>query len=134
MVERFDPTATITDMRAVAPKATAEDAAARALLAALPLPAFVKSYASEPAVYHYVNHAAERVFGFRVGQLIGYSDYDLFPRPDADRARLQDVEAMELELPYISDHYLPFATIGGARVYLFRLPFTRIAGIVWSGL
>lgn len=134
MVEQYDPSETITQMHALAPKASAEDAAARALLAALPLPAFVKSYGIEPAQYHYVNRAAERVFGFRVSQIIGFSDYDLFPRADADRARLQDMEAMEMDLPLISDHYLPFASRNVTRVYLFRLPLTRVAGIVWTGL
>lgn len=130
MIEHVDPTATITKMRALAPAATAEDAAARALLVALPLPAFVKSYSTEPAKYHYVNRAAEQAFGLRVSQIIGHTDYELFQRADADRARLQDVEAMELELPYPSDHYLPFKGRGPARVYLFRLPLTRLGGIV----
>ena len=134
MSEHFDPTATITRMRALAPKASAEDAAARALLAALPVPAFVKSYSVEPATYHYVNLAAERFFGIRVAQLIGHSDYELFPRAEADRARLQDVEAMELELPFMTDRYLPFRSVGPTRVYLFRLPLTRLGGIIWSGL
>lgn len=133
MVERYDPSETITSMKALAPKASAEDAAARALLAALPLPAFVKSYAAEPATYQYVNRAAERVFGFRVSQLIGYSDYDVFPRVDAEHARVQDVEAMELELPYVTDHYLPFAASGPMRVCLFRLPLTCLGGVIWIG-
>lgn len=134
MTEKFDPTETITKMRALAPKASAEDAAARVLLAELPIPAFVKSYSVEPAIYHYVNRAAERVFGLRVSQVIGHSDYDLFARADADRARLQDMETMELALPYGTDQYLPFKSMGPLRVCLFRLPLTRLGGIIWTGL
>lgn len=133
MSERFDPTETITQMRALAPKASAEEAAMRAFMHALPLPAFVKAYGKEPALYHYANRASERIFGLRVSQIIGKTDYDLFSRSDADVARLEDQAAMDHGIAYTPLKYLPFRGGQAVRIALFRLPLTRLGGIVWVG-
>ena len=121
---------TFAQMREAAGKASAEEKMLRDLLGFLPFPMFVKSYRKEPATYLYVNPAFESLIDRSASNIVGKSDYDLWTRQFADRARVEDVETLETS-KWNRTHprsYLPFK---GAidTIVLFPIRY-RLGGIV----
>ena len=57
----------------------------------------VKAYAEELSSgrYVFVSREWERTFSLKKSQVIGKTDYDFFPRKDADKIRLDDVHTLE---------------------------------------
>lgn len=72
------------------------------VLSVLPVSVFVKDIKKD-FKFKLWNKFAEKVFGLKAQDLIGKSDYDLFPKEEADWFRLKDVEACKssetIEIP-----------------------------------
>lgn len=58
---------------------------------------FIKDYSGDSGlgVYTFVSREWERTYGFKKAQIVGKTDFDFFPKPDADKARLNDIHTLE---------------------------------------
>lgn len=57
----------------------------------------IKAYPEEmtAGTYVFVSREWERTYSLKKSQVLGLSDYDLFPRKEADKLRLDDVHTLE---------------------------------------
>jgi PAS domain-containing protein len=124
---------TLTQMRALAPQADAEDFLYFGVLAALPWALWVKSYSGDgqEGVYEYANPACLELYKRGKNDVFGCSDYDLWMRVDADRARLLDMDVLDTGRPNRLEQYLPYAGTTALLTFLYPLPHRRLAGIAY---
>ncbi len=77
-------------------------------------PVFVKDRALRLV---FLNTAAEKLLGFPRGEMVGKSDHDFFPRPQADFFREKDLETFRTGQPVVIEEE-PLTDAGGALHYL----------------
>ena len=98
----------------------------RTLFAALPDMVWLKSPEGR---FMSCNRMAERVMGLRESELVGKTDYDLFPREVADSFRSQDEMAVRVGGRHINDEWLTVRDTGERMLMqTIKLPMRNEAG------
>lgn len=65
------------------------------LLDSLPLAVFCKSYEKLPGVFVYWNSGCSEIFGLSQASVLGKSDFDFFPKDEAEFFQQKDLEAID---------------------------------------
>jgi PAS domain-containing protein len=124
---------TLTQMRALAVRADAEDDLYLEVLVALPWALWVKTYPDDgkEGLYEYANPACLTLYRRGKNDIVGCSDYDLWLRNDADKARLVDADVLDTGRPNKVPQYLPYAGAVALSTFVYPLRQRRLVGLVY---
>lgn len=87
-------TARLTSTGNPAPASWASDLPLSSIIEHLPVAIFAKDVKSDWR-FSLWNRAAEKLFGMRADQMLGFTDYDFFPKDQADHFRATDERVMQ---------------------------------------
>ncbi|GEM_PF-3850836 len=94
-----------------------------AIAQSLPAALFCKDYTSGIGKFILWNKAAEKLWGLRSAQVVGRSDYDLFPSAQADYFKEKDLQVLQQNQPlYIESENVDSPTFGKRTVRTWKVP------------
>jgi PAS domain S-box-containing protein len=93
-----------------------------AIVKAMPVAVFCKDYSKLPGKFVAWNKAAERLWGLDAGDVLGKSDYDFFPKEQADYFQTKDLETLcSADVQYIPEEAVDSPTIGRRLVRTWKV-------------
>jgi hypothetical protein len=97
-----------------------------------PVMSYIKDYSGDVGVYVFVSREWERTYGIKKTQVIGKTDHDFFPKPQADRFRLNDLHALEFEKTVTVVDYVGTRYSNWRPIKMALLPMQIGPGTKWN--
>lgn len=89
----------------------------------IPVALFVKDYSGKEGKFIVWNKEATQLWGLEKDQVLGRSDYDLFPKDQADFFQQKDRETLEEnERIYIESEPVESPIFGNVQVHTWKIP------------
>ena len=89
----------------------------------MPAALFCKDYSSGVGKFVLWNTAAEKLWGLRSARVVGRTDYELFPKDQADYFKEKDLQVIQSNQPlYIESERVDSPVIGQRTVRTWKIP------------
>ena len=92
------------------------------LIQHLPMALFAKDYSQTPGVFVSWNDFAEKLWGLSKSQVLGHSDFDFFPREQAEFFQKMDLKTIEEGKTVHIDEEIVSSPIGDKVVKTWKIP------------
>jgi PAS domain S-box-containing protein len=100
-----------------------------ALVDSLPLAMFCKDYKEEVGVFIGWNKAAEELWGLDLSEILGKSDFDLFPHDQAELFRKKDQETLaSMKQTFVDEEPVDSPSVGTRYVRTWKVPICDRSG------